>query len=149
MIGVGVGVMMMIVAVSVIMPIALIFNMLMAVTMAITVIILVIMGMMHMGGGVKIFVRYFAGTDALHVMMVAFLLEANFSLKAQDLLTVFTHLTVHVVGTVDGFLNPIRKGVQYQGVVVQIRRLDEFNIGMASRNFIHIMINATHQDAGK
>ena len=78
-------------------------GMLVPITMTMPVIMTMLLTMvaikMDMGRGVKIFVRYFARADAFYMMMVAFLGQADLNFKAQDLLPIFAHQAVHIVGT--------------------------------------------------
>jgi hypothetical protein len=109
---VGVGVM----GVIVVMGMAVIMRMIMGVIMVMAVIVL----LMHMRRGVEILVRNLARTDAFHMMVMAFLGQADFHLETQDLFAVFAIQAVHVVGAFQGFVDPIGEGVQHQRVVVKV-----------------------------
>ena len=48
-----------------------------------------------------------AGADAFHMVVVAFLLQTDLVLEAQDLLAVFAHLAVHVAGALQDLVDPL------------------------------------------
>ena len=87
--------------------------------------------------------------DALDMMMVAFLRQADFALKAQYLFAVFAHLAVHQIGAFTDFGNPIGEGVEYLRVVVQIRGLHELDVGMVRGHQISVIIDPLDQDSGE
>jgi len=90
-----------------------------------------------------------SGADALDVMMMALLGQADLGLEAENLLAVLAHLAVHQVGTGEYFRQPVGKGVEYERVVVEIGRLDELDIGVRGGHGIGVVIDALDKDAGE
>ena len=56
--------------------------------------------------------RRSAGPDALDVVVVAFLRQADFGLEAQHLLAVLAHLAVHVAGALQDLGHPVDEGLE-------------------------------------
>ncbi len=110
-------------------------------------VMVVAMFVMHMGGGIEIAVGNFARADTFHVMVVALLCQAHVRLETQNLFTIFAHLAIHVVGALQCLPNTVGKGIKDQGMVVQIGRLDEFDIRVGGGNLIRVMIYAPDQNA--
>lgn len=90
-----------------------------------------------------------AAADTLDMVVMAFLGPADISLETQHLFAILAHLAVHHGLPFQGFAHAILKGVQHQGMIVQIARLDELDLGIAGRDFIRVGIDALHQYAGK
>ena len=86
-------------------------------------------------------------TLPLDMMMVAFLRQANLCLKAKHLRAIFTHGAVHIVAAFDDFPHPVGKGRNHFWMIVQIARLDEFDIGMCGRHLVGKAVNAVNQNA--
>ena len=89
------------------------------------------------------------GADALHVVVVAFLGQADLVLEAQNLLSVLAELAVHQVLAGQDFLDPFGEIVEHGRVVAQVRRLDEVDLRMTGRHHVGVMIDAFHQNAGE
>ena len=115
----------------------------MAVIMGVTMRMAVVMGMIV---GV---IMAMSRSNPFHMVMMTFLDHAHFILKAQGLFPVFTEAAIHIVGTVQNLPDPIRKAIQNQGVVIQVRRLDKFDIRMGGGNFVRIVIDPVDQDTGE
>ena len=93
MIGVGIGV----VAVTMAVPVTVAMSMVVAVIVAVPVIAAV------------------AAADALDMMVVAFLGQADLGLEADDVLPVLAQLAVHqVLSPVQDLLDPLGEGVEHQ-----------------------------------
>ena len=82
-------------------------------------------------------------------MVMAFLGQADLDLEAKDLFAVFAIQAVHVVGAFQGFVDPVGESIQHQRMIVQVRRLDEFDLQMISGYHVGIVINASHQNTGE
>ena len=118
MIGMRVRVMCMVMAMPVIMIVSVTVPMIVATIVAAV-----------MAGG--IFVRFCrAGADTLDMMMVTLLRQTYFCFKAKDLLAVLAELTVHVVLAAADLVDTFYERLDHHGMIVQIGRLDEFDIGM-------------------
>ena len=76
-------------------------------------------------------VRRRADADALDVMVMALLGQADLGLEAEDMIAVLAQLAVHVVLARTDLLDPLGEGVEHQGMVVEVGRLDELDLGMA------------------
>lgn len=57
------------------------------------------------------------GTDALDVMMMAFLRQADFGLETEHLVPVFAQPAVHLVFAAQDLLHAIGKGVEDQRMI--------------------------------
>ena len=89
------------------------------------------------------------GADALHVMVVAFLGQADLGLEAEDLLPVLAELAVHVVVAGLDFLHALGEGIEHQGMVREVGRLDELNLRMPRRHLVRVVVDPLDQDAGE
>ena len=87
--------------------------------------------------------------DPLDVVVVALLRQADLGLEAQHLLAVFAELAVHQVLAVQNFVHAVDEGLEHQRMVVEIGRLDEFDVGMARRDRVGGVVDALHQNAGE
>ena len=92
-----------------------------------------------------------AAADAAYMMMMPGLRRADGGLVADDLLAVFAELAVHGIGARTGqrFVHPIGESIDQQRVVVEIARLEEFDLRMLGGGGIRPIVDATHQDAGE
>ena len=68
---------------------------------------------------------------ALGVVVVAHLRGADLVLEPQELLAILAQLAIHVVGAVEDLPHPLGERIEYQGVVVEVGRLEEFDVGVA------------------
>src|SRR6185436_3490811 len=87
------------------------------------------------------------GADAFHVMVVALLDPADLGLVADRLLAVFAHLAVHRVVAGEDLAHPLGEGVEHQGMVVEIARLEELDLRMARRHLVGDVVDPLHQYA--
>lgn len=139
-------------------PVIMVMVMMPMVIMVMIMVMVVIMGHIQAAfaraeGGAKITIfditarrRY---AFAFHMVVMAFLRQADFIFKAQDLGAIFTHRTVHIVIAGQDFPHPISKGGDHLIMIVQIPGFDKFNIRMAGGNFIGEPVNPVNQNAGK
>ena len=67
------------------------------------------------------------GADALNVMVVAFLGKSYFGLETQDLCAILAQPTVHLVLTHQNLLHPVGKGIEHQGMILQILRMKKLD----------------------
>lgn len=86
-------------------------------------------------------------TFTFHVVMVAFLGQADFVLKPEHLGAIFAHGTVHVVTAGEDFPHPISKSGNHLIVIVKISGLDEFNVQVTGGDFIGKAIDAVNENA--
>ena len=89
------------------------------------------------------------GADALDVMVMAFLRQADLGLEAEDVVAVLAQLAVHQVLADQDLLDPLGEGIEHQRVVVEIRRLDELDPGVFGGDQVGMRINALDQNAGE
>ena len=161
MIGVGVGGM----------RVAVVMFMTMAMRMVMTVVVMVVMGLPRQDfagidgeHGVLLLPRHclahlvadavaicavLGGANALYVVMVTFLHGANISLEPQNLCAIFAHLAVHGDVTSQDLVNALGKGGDNLRMVVEVGRLDEFDLRMARSNGVRCIIDAIDEDAGE
>jgi len=78
-----------------------------------------------------------------------FLRGADGGFVTDDLLTVFAKQAVHVDVVFSDTLDPLDKGVDHEGLAVQITSLDELDLGVARCNLIGLVIDTANQDAGE
>ena len=95
MVSMGIGVVPMAISVAMAMPMIMAVSMVMRVIMIMTVRI--------------------TGADALDMMMVTFLLQADLGLETQHLVTVLAGLTVHVACAFQNLVHAVDKGINDQG----------------------------------
>ena len=69
--------------------------------------------------------------DALHMMVMTCLRQADLRLETQHLPAVFAELAVHEVAASKNLVHALDKSLDHQGMVVEVRRLDEVDAGMA------------------
>src|SRR6266404_1039358 len=87
-------------------------------------------------------------SGAAHVMVMALLRRPDRVLVADDPGAVFAQLAVHL-GIARGEPgDALDKGVDHPGMVAQITRLDEFNVGKARRDLVGLGVDALDQDPG-
>ena len=89
------------------------------------------------------------GADALGVVVVARLGETDLVLEAEDLFAVLAHLAVHHVGAGDDLLDAVEEGIDDQGMIIEVGRLDEFDIGMTKRDPVGRVVNPLDQHTGE
>ena len=87
--------------------------------------------------------------NALDMVMVAGLRQANFGLETQHLFAIFAHLAVHHRRTFQNFGNPVFQRRDHQGMVIEIAGLDEFDIRILRGNVVGGGIDPLHQHTGK
>ena len=97
--------------VGVIVPVVMIMVVVMVVIMLMAMTMFMIVTLMHVRGGIEILVRDLACADTLHVMVMAFLGQADLDLEAKDLFAVFAIQAVHVVGAFQGFVDPVGESI--------------------------------------
>src|SRR5262245_10522233 len=68
--------------------------------------------------------------DALDMMVMPGLRQADFGFETDDLLAVFAHAAVHVVVAGEDLAHAIGEGIQYQRMIVQIVCLQELDLRM-------------------
>ncbi len=104
----------------------------MIVALIVVVVVIVVMA-------VRVIIVAVAGEprpDSLDVMVVALLNQAHLVLEPQHMLAVLTELAVHVVRPLEDFLHAVGEAIQNEGMIVEITRLDEFDIGVPGRHQI-------------
>ena len=131
------GIRMMCVVVAVTLPLAVSFIMVM-------VMIVVVVVVMPMIVGFRL-----TRADAFNMVVMAFLRQTDLGLEAEHLFAILAELAVHVVLATADLVDALHECLDHHRVVVQIRRLDEFDIGMPGRDQVGVFINPTHQYAGK
>ena len=87
--------------------------------------------------------------DALDVMVMALLRQADLGLEAEDLLPVLAELAVHQVLAGQDLLDPLGEGVEHAGMVVEVGRLEELDLRMARRHAVGGVVDPLHQDPGE
>ena len=102
------------------------------VVVAVVVMMVVIMTMVVMRG---------AGPDAFDVVVMAFLLKADFGFEAEHLFAVLAHLAVHVAGAFQDLGDPVGEGFQHQRMVVQVAGLDELDTGKLRRDRVGMVVD--------
>ena len=80
----------------------------MRVVMVVMMTVIVVVTMMMV---VPMIVMCGAGADALHVVMMAFLLKADFGFEAEHLFAVLAHLAVHVARAFQDLGDPVGEGL--------------------------------------
>ncbi len=113
------------------------------------IIVVVVMPVVVVAMIVAVIVFRRAGADAFHVMVMAFLGKTDFRFEPQNLRPVFAHLAVHRVGAFQNFPQAFLERVEDLLVVVQVWRLDEFDIGMPRGDLVGIAVDSVDQDAGE
>ena len=81
------------------------------------------------------------------MVMVAFLRQSDFFLKAQNRRPVFAHGTIHIVGTIKDFMHPFHKGFNHLIMVVEISSFNKSGFGMTCRYLIGEPIDTVNQNA--
>ncbi len=61
-----------------------------------------------------------AGADPFDMVMMAFLVEPDLRLKAQNLVAVLAHLAVHVAGALEDLVHPVNEGIDHQRMIVEV-----------------------------
>ena len=89
------------------------------------------------------------GSDTLYMMMMTLLRKAHFTFKSKNLLAVFAELTIHQVPSFEDFIYTFRKGIQNQGVIIEVGGLDEFNLRMPLGDKIGVSIDSLNEDSGE
>src|SRR5262245_47220594 len=84
------------------------------------------------------------GADALDMVVMAGLRQPDLRFKADDLLPVLAHAAVHVVVAGEDLAHPVGKGIQHQGMVVQVLRLQELDLRMGIGHFVGDAVDALH-----
>lgn len=138
MIGVGIRVMMVVVVVVMSM-----------VVVGIVVTMTRVMSVMNVRLGVAMRGGRSACSDALDVVVMTALRQTDFCLEAEYLSTIFAKAAVHVVFACDDLLDPLDERVDHQRMIVEIRRLDEFDLWMIASRSIHGVIDALDQYSGE
>ncbi len=116
--------------------------------MMVVVVMMMIVGMavvMSMAGAIV----GGAGADPLDMMVVALLIKTNLGLETENLIAILAHLAVHVAGTLEDLLDPVDKGVDHQGMVVQVSGLDELDPRMARRDGVGVVVDPLDQHPGE
>ena len=80
--------------------------------------------------------------NAFDVVVMAFLWKPDLIFEPQYLFPVLAHLAVHIAGTFLDFDHPVDEGFQDERLRVQIRRLQEFDLGMPSGDGVGVVVNA-------
>ena len=85
-------------------------------------------------GGVGAFAaaRVAVAADALDVMVMALLRRADLGLEAQHLRAIFADRAVHRGSPDEHLADALDEGVDHQRMVVEIGRLEEFDLGMSA-----------------
>ena len=79
-----------------------------------------------------------SATDALNMVVVTFLRQTHLIFKSENLLAEFAHLAIHHVLPMLNLIDPIHKGFQNQGMVIEIGCLVEFDISITLRDRIRV-----------
>ena len=139
----------MIVVVVAVVMVAVAVLMIVIVTMMVVVVMIAMMMVMMSVAMVMIMVMPVTGigADALHVMVMAGLRQADFRLEADDLLAILAHLAIHVVLTVENLAHAVGEGIEHQGVIVEILRLQELDLRMPLGHLVRYAVDALHQHA--
>ena len=87
--------------------------------------------------------------DPLDMMVMALLGEPDLGLEAQNLLAIFAHLAVHVVGALEDLAEPVDEGLDHEIVRAEIGGLEECDVRMALGHEVGLIVNAPHQDPGE
>ena len=90
-----------------------------------------------------------AGPNAFDVVVMAFLLKADFGFESQHLFTVLAHLAIHVAGAFQDLGHPVGEGLKHQGMVVQIAGLDELDVRELGCDRVGVVVDPLDQDAGE
>ena len=90
-----------------------------------------------------------AGPDAFDVVVMAFLLKADFGFEAEHLFAVLAHLAIHVAGAFQDLGYPIGEGFQNKRMVVQVAGLDELDTRIFRRDRVGMVVDPLDQDAGE
>ncbi len=89
------------------------------------------------------------GADALDVVVVALLRQADRGLVADHARAVLAQEAVHVdVARMDP-LDPLDEAVEHQRVVAEVGGLEQLDLGMARRRLVGLAVDPPHQDAGE
>ena len=81
-----------------------------------------------------------ASSYSFHMVVMALLYQAHLRFEPQHLLPILTELTIHIIFTLANFFYSFHKRFNYQGMVVQVRCFNKFNIRMSFRNNIRVFI---------
>ena len=137
----GAVIMLMAVVVNVVMiMVVVVVRMMMIVVMTMVMAVRVIVPMIIMRG---------TGPDAFDVVVMAFLLKADFGFEAEHLFAVLAHLAIHVAGAFKDLGHPISEGFQHQGMVVQVAGLDELDIRELRRDRVGVVVDPLDEDASE
>ena len=90
-----------------------------------------------------------AEADPADMVMVARLRRAGVAFVADDLGAVFAQLAVHRRLAFADFRDPLAERVEHRGMVAQIGRLDELDLGKPPRRRGARSVDALYQDAGE
>ena len=83
------------------------------------------------------------------MMVVTFLRQADFRLETKNLFAVFAHLAIHVAGPFLNLDHSIDESLQDQRLRIEVRGLDELDLGMPCRNGVGVVVDALHEHAGE
>ena len=89
------------------------------------------------------------GPDAPDMVMMSLLPRTNLGLVSQNLGAILTQLAIHRRGTLKDFAGPVREGIEHEGVIAQVGRFDEIDLGEERGDAACLLVNPLHQDAGK
>lgn len=91
----------------------------------------------------------FVGANPFDMMVVTFLRQADFRLETKNLFAVFAHLAIHVAGPFLNLDHSIDESLQDQRLRIEVRGLDELDLGMPCRNGVGVVVDALHEHAGE
>ena len=83
------------------------------------------------------------------MVVMAGLRQAHLGLEPQNLLAIFAHLAVHVVGAFKDLAHPLNHRVDHQIMVIEIIGLDECDVRVFRRHLIGMAEDPLHQHAGE
>ena len=116
---------------------------------AVMVVVTVVMSMVIVAVMAVIMAMICIGPDAPDMVMMSLLPRTNLGLVSQNLGAILTQLAVHRRGTLKDFAGPVRKGIEHEGVIAQVGRFDEIDLGEERGDAACLLVNPLHQDAGK
>ena len=89
------------------------------------------------------------GPDPAHMMVVSRLRQAGIALVTDDLGAVFAELAIHRRLGFPNLSDAVAERTDHIGMVPKIKRLDKFDLGQMTGNYIGLRIDAFDQDPGK
>ena len=84
-------------------------------------------------------------SQAFDVVMVTVLGSTNLRFKTEHLLAVFAQRAIHRGVAADHLFHPLLEGLDHQGVITQVARLEHLHLGMIRCDPLAVLANATDQ----